>query len=117
MKVIYSNAKTQKPCEDFKKATKALGNEVAVKLHDLINAIKDFPRLYDLYVMPQYRLHALAANRKGQYSFVIHKGYKWRLIVYPLDEEGRLLSDRSNERELLEKSVMVEIVEVSEHYD
>ena len=66
---------------------------------------------------PQYRLHALSQNRNYQYSFVIHKGYKWRLIVYPLDESGNILKDKSNEREMLSKAVMVEILEVSEHYD
>ena len=117
MKVIYSNKKTEKLCEDFSKATKELGKEVATRLSDLLNAIESFPTLLDLLGLPQYRLHALGQNRKYQYSFVIHKGYKWRLIVYPLDENGKLLTDKSNEREMLSKAVMIEVLEVSEHYD
>ena len=65
---------------------------------------------------PQYRLHSLEGNREHQYSLVIHKGYKWRLIIYPLDNEGKLLTDKSNENEMLSKAVMIEIVEMSEHY-
>lgn len=116
MKIIYSNKKTEKLCEDFNKAVKAFGKDVAIKLSDLLNAIEAFSTLYDLVVMPQFRLHALGQNRNYQYSFVIHKGYKWRLIVYPLDENGIVLKDKSNEKEMLTKAVMVEIVEVSEHY-
>ena len=117
MKIVYSNSKTRKLCEDYKKAVKELGPDVARKLSDLLNAIEAFPALIDLFHMPQYRLHALGQNREYQYSFVIHKGYKWRLIVYPLDGQGNLLKDKSNEREMLSKVVMVEILEVSEHYD
>lgn len=117
MKIIYSNKKTEKVCEDSKKAIKELGKEVASRLSDLLNAIESFPTLLDLLGLPQYRLHALGQNRLYQYSFVIHKGYKWRLIVYPLDESGKVLKDKSNEKEMLSKAVMVEVLEVSDHYD
>ena len=117
MKIIYSNKKVEKICIDFAKACKTLGKEVAIKLSDLLNAIESFPSLLDMKGFPQYRLHALKQDREHQYSFVIHKGYKWRLIVYPLDEEGNVLLDNSNEREMLVKAVMVEVLEVSEHYD
>ena len=117
MKISYSNKQTEKICEDLDKATKKLGKEIAIKLHMLLNAIESFSNLFDLYQIPQYRLHKLHADRKNQYSFVIDKRYKWRLIIYPLDSDGRLLVSGDNEKEMLIKAVMVEIVEVSEHYD
>lgn len=117
MKIIYSNKRTEKLCEDYSKANKEFGSIVAGRLFDLLNAIEAFTNLYDLFVLPQYRLHALKGDRANQYSFVIHKGYKWRLIVYPLDGNGNILKDKNNEKELLVKAVMVEILEVSEHYD
>ena len=117
MKILYSNKKTERYCNDFNKAVKEFGKEVTQKLFDLLNAIESFPTLLDLAGLPQYRLHALVQNRKNQYSFVIHKGSKWRLIVYPLDENGKLLTNRTNEKELLGKTVIVEILEISEHYD
>ncbi len=117
MKIIYSNKKTEKLCTDPNKAKKELGNEVATKLWDLIDYIDSFTNLYDLFVIPQFRLHGLSGDRNNQYSFVIHKGYKWRLIVYPLDINEKLLKDKENEREMLTKAVVVEILEVSEHYD
>ena len=116
MNIIYSNKKTEKICEDFNKAVKDLGRDVAVRLSDLLTAIESFPTLLDMLGFPQYRLHALKQNRKHQYSFVIHKGYKWRLIVYPLDESGAILKEETNERIKLSKAVMVEVLEVSEHY-
>ena len=117
MKILYSNKKTQKICEDYHKAIKELGKDVAMKLSDLLNVIEAFPSLIDLLGFPQYRLHSLGHNREYQYSFVIHKSYKWRLIVYPLDTDGKILKDKSNEKEMLSKAVMVEVLEVSEHYD
>lgn len=117
MKITYSNKKTEKLCENYDKAVKVLGKEVAIKLSDLMNVIESFRSLNDLLGFPQYRLHSLKNDREYQYSFVIHKGYKWRLIVYPMDENGNVLKDKSNEREMLSKAVMVEILEVSEHYD
>lgn len=117
MKIIYSNSKTERLCNDYKKAVKCLGNEVARKLSDLLNLIESFPTLLDLRGLPQYRLHSLKGNRKTQYSLTIHRNYKWRLVIYPLDNEGNVLKDKSNEIEMLSKAVMVDILEVSEHYE
>lgn len=117
MKIAYRNKKTEKICTDFAKAVKELNRDVAIRLSDLLYAIESFPTLLDMMGLPQYRLHALGQNRQSQYSFVIHKGYKWRLIVYPLNDNGEILKDKSNEREMLSKAVMVEVLEVSEHYD
>ena len=117
MKIVYSNKKVEKLCENTNAAIKSLGKEVAIKLANLINAIEAFNNLYDLFALPQYRLHSLKGNRQNQYSLVIDKKYKWRLIVYPLDEDGKLLFKSENEKALLVKAVMVEILEVSEHYD
>lgn len=117
MKLIYSNKKTRQICEDYKAAVKQLNKNVADRLMALIQALESFTALIDLSCLPQYRLHSLFGNRVNQYSIVIHKGTKWRLIIYPLDENEKLLTDKSNEKEMLSKAVIVEIVEVSEHYD
>lgn len=117
MKITYSNKKTEKICENFSKAINELGKDVATKLVDLLNAIRAFPTLYDIYCFPQYRMHPLKANRKYQYSLTIHKNYKWRLVVYPLDGEGKVLTNNDNEKAMLMKAVMVEVLEVSEHYE
>ena len=117
MKISYSNKKVEKICEDFSKAVKELGKQTAYKLADLLNALEAAINLNDMYGLPQYRMHPLKQNRRYQYSFVIDKSSKWRLIVYPLDNEGNLLTDNSNEKEMLIKAVRIEILEVSEHYE
>ena len=117
MKIIYHDKKTEALCKDYKSAVKKLNKDVADKLMLLIQALESFVALGDLSNLPQYRLHGLSGNRANQYSLVIRKGTKWRLVVYPLDENENLLTDKSNEKEMLSKAVVVEIVEVSEHYD
>lgn len=117
MKILYSNKATEKICNDYKKAVKELGKEVAIKLSELLVALESFPTLLDLKCFPQYRLHSLKSNREYQYSLVIQKGTKWRLVIYPLDKDETILKEKSNENEMLSKAVMVKIVEVSEHYD
>lgn len=117
MKISYSNKKTEIICKDYKKAVIKLGDDVARRLSDLINALESFPTLLDIKGLPQYRLHPLGYDREFQYSLVIHKRYKWRLIIYPLDEDGNILKDKSNENGMLSKALMIEVVEVSEHYD
>lgn len=117
MIIEYSNKKTEKLCEEEKVAIKTLGKEVAFKLSLLMDVMKASKCLNDLRCLPQFRLHALQGNRKYQYSLTIDKRYKWRLILYPLDENGNILKNYSNESEKLIKTVKAQILEVSEHYD
>ena len=71
----------------------------------------------DVYSLPQYRLHALKGDRINQYSIVIYYSSKHRLIIYPLDKAGNILKSMENEKELFINSVMIEVLEVSEHYE
>ena len=117
MKIIYRRKQDEKLCTDIKTAIKKLGTETANKLANLLNFILAFSNLKSLRGMPQYRLHALKGNRQAQYSLVITKSSKWRLIIHPLDENDNLLTAGINEMEMFVKAVTVEILEVSEHYD
>ena len=62
-----------------------------------MNLIESFPNLHDIKTLPSYRVHLLKGDRKGQYSITISKNSKRRVILYPLDEEGKLIKDFSNE--------------------
>ena len=116
MKILYHSKKTEKLCCDYKMMVKSLGSNTANKLSDLMTLMEAAENLFDISTFPQYRLHGLTGNRKCQYSIVISKGTKWRLIVYPLDENERLLINKGNERSLLVRAIKVEVIEVSEHY-
>ena len=117
MKIIYKNKKTEKLCEDTKKAIKVLGKDIAISLANLINAIEEFNCLYDISLFPQYRLHQLSNNRQYQYSLTIQRSSKWRLIIYPLDEDENIWKSYENEKIKLTKAVCIEVLEVSKHYE
>ena len=117
MKLLYKNNKVDKICNNLKHATKVLGPVVAKRLMNIISILEDYENLYDFSKLPQYNLHSLHGDRKYEYSIVIMKNTKWRLIIYPLDENGKLITDKANEKELLVKSVKIEVREVSEHYE
>ena len=117
MKIKFKNKKTEKICSSLKEAQKLMGKDDAKRLMDLLNIIESFNNLYDLYNFPQYNLHPLKGDRKYQYSLKISKKTKWRLVIYPLDEQEQLLKEKTNEKEMLVKAVIIEVLEVSEHYE
>ena len=90
-------------------------HEVAVKLFAVLNLLKASRNLKDILVLPQYKLHALKGERKGEYSIYLGKSTGFRLILIPLDENQKLIS--SNDMSIYTISVCVEIVEVSKHYE
>ena len=117
MTIKYSNKKVMEICTDSKAATKLLGAVVYRKLFALIYSLEEANNLSFLMHMSRYRLHQLVGDRKDQYSLVIHSSSKYRLIIYPMDSDGNIIEAKENENERLIQTVMVEILEVSEHYD
>lgn len=116
MEIVFKNKKVEEVCLNTKKAIQKYGDKVGMKLSMIINAIMAADNLLDVYQMPQYRMHALSGDRKKQYSLVISKSSKYRLIVYPLDDNNNIMTSGDNEILMLKTCVLVEIVEVSEHY-
>ena len=115
MKILYKNSKVEKIFTNEKEAIKKVGHEVAVKLFAVLNLLKASRNLKDILVLPQYKLHALKGERKGEYSIYFGKSTGFRLILIPLDENQKLIS--SNDMSIYTISVCVEIVEVSKHYE
>lgn len=83
----------------------------------MINYLEQSECLLDVTKIPQYRLHQLKGDRKNQYSVVIDKQSKYRLIFYPIDENNNIMKSKDNEKEMFIKCIVVEIMEVSEHYE
>ena len=117
MKIIYKDDKTYELCNDIKKSSKRLGVEVSYKLFTLMQVLEISKNLYEIQLLPYYRLHKLKGDRKKQYSLTIHKGSKYRLIILPYDENDKMIEINDNEKQMLIKTVMIEILEVSEHYE
>lgn len=117
MEVKYSSKKIKDECTNEKNAIKKYGFLVGKKLIDLVIALEEATCLLDISVLPQYKLHPLKGNRINQYSLVIHKSSKYRIILYPYDINGHLIECQENEKKRLVSTIMVEISEVSEHYE
>lgn len=79
--------------------------------------LESIENLYEISLIPRYRLHALHENRKGQYSLTILKNSKYRLIIYPIDDSDNIMYSEGEEQLLLIKTIKIKIMEVSEHYE
>lgn len=115
MKILYKNSKVEKICTNEKEAIRKVGSEVARKLFAVLNLLKASKNLKDILVLPQYKLHALKGDRKGEYSIYLGKTTGFRLILIPLDENEKVIT--SSDMSIYTISVCVEIVEVSKHYE
>ena len=117
MKITYKNKKVHRLCTDIVESKKRLGPDVGLALIKLSILLENAENLKDISRFPQYRMHQLKGNRKNQYSITILKSSKYRLILYPLDEDESVLESLDNEMLMLVKCVCIKIEEVSEHYE
>lgn len=117
MTLLYKTKKLKKECNLLSEAIKKYGSELGKALLKLINLLENADNLKDISMMPQYRLHKLKGNRIDQYSITILKCSKYRLIIYPLDENNNIMYSRDNENLMFISCIKIQIEEVSEHYE
>ena len=123
MELIYSNSKVENLCTNLKAAQKLFGGNkvLAISLMARITALNEAEIIKDIIVQPQFRFHEL--NDKGKSKY---KGYfaidvktrkePWRIILRPLDEDKKPF-DPCNIDEIASVVEIVEIEEVSKHYE
>ena len=123
MKILYYDLKTEEICNDLKKAKKYMGgNELcAISLLARINALKAAEVLKDIVNMPQFHFHKLVNkgknNLEGYFAIDVKtRKDKWRVILEPLDNDEKPFIP-CNIDEIAKKVRIVEIREVSNHYD
>ena len=123
MEIIYSNSKLEKQCNNEKDAKKLFGgNEsLALSLLARINALKAAEVLKDIIVQTNFHFHNLHDKGKSKYQgyFAIDvKSRKdpWRIILRPLDDNKEPF-DTCNIDEIASVVEIVEIEEVSKHYE
>ena len=119
MKLIYSNAKVEKQCTSLREATMLFGGDkkLAISLHARINAMEQAAVIKDIIVMPMFRFHKLLGNLNGYFAIDVKTARdKWRIIIQPLDENGQVF-DPCNIDEIADTVNIVEIREVSPHYE
>ena len=123
MKVIYATDKVENICEKLKVAKKFFdGNTMlANSLMARINALKQADTIKDIIVQPAFHFHKLS-NKNGRdlegYFAIDVKSRReqWRIILEPLDENEHIYNPCKID-EIAENVRIVEIAEVSKHYE
>ncbi len=123
MEVEFANNKLEEQCTSVKAARKLFGgdNALAVSLLARINALRSANTIKDIIVQPQFHFHNLLhiGNRdlKGYFAIdVRNRRDPWRIILQPLDENYNVY-DPCNIDEIADSVRIVEIMEVSKHYE
>lgn len=119
MDIRYANNKVEKQCTDLKEATKLFGGDknMAISLISRINAIEQATVIKDIIVIQTFRFHQLRGKRKSYFALDVKTiRDKWRIIVQPLDDEGKIFNP-CNIDEIASIVKTLEISEVSAHYE
>ena len=90
---------------------------MAISLMSRINAIEQANVIKDIILMPTFRFHQLKGKRKGYFSIDVKTiRDKWRIILQPLNDD-EMIFDPCNIDEIATIVKIVEISEVSAHYE
>ncbi len=123
MEVEFVNNKLEEQCTSIKAARRLFGgdNALATSLLGRINAIRSADTIKDIIVQQQFHFHKLLqiGNRDLRGYFAIDvKNHRdpWRIILQPLDENYNVY-DPCNIDEIADSVRIVEIMEVSKHYE
>ena len=123
MDLVYASDKVKSQCTSIKAANKLFGGDAALSksLLSRINALRSANNIKDIIVQPTFRFHALK-NKKGKdlegYFAIDVKSIRehWRIIVQPLNSDKQPYNP-CNIDEVAEYVIIVEITEVSRHYE
>ena len=123
MEIVYKDSKVEKQCQNLKEAQKLFGGNkiLAISLLARINAIVEADIINDIIVQPQFRFHKLLDKGKtkldGYFAIDVKtKKEPWRIILRPLDDNKNPF-DQCNIDEIAGSVEIVEIKEVSNHYE
>lgn len=123
MELEYASDKVRQQCTSVKAAKKLFGGDTALTTSLLarVHALESADTIKDIIVQPTFRFHKLV-NKKGNnldgYFAIDVKSRKepWRIIMQPLDANKRPY-EPCNIDEIAEVVRIVEIEEVSKHYE
>lgn len=123
MEVLYATDRVRGQCKDAKKAQKLFGGNSTLtrSLFARINALEQAETIKDIIALPTFHFHKLnnknGRNLEGHFAIDV-KGRKegWRLILQPLDDDEKPFTPCHID-EIAGIVKVVEICEVSDHYD
>ena len=123
LEIVYKDSETEEQCTSLKVAKKLLGGNdaLAKSLLSRINALQQADSIKDIIVQPTFHFHKLDnKGRKkldGYYAIdVKSRRDPWRIVLEPLDEEKKPYTSCSID-EISQNVRVVEIMEVSKHYE
>ena len=123
MKIVFADDKVEEQCTSMNAARKLFGGDDALtkSLMSRINALRQAVTIKDIIVQPTFHFHNLhdigRKKLEGLYAIdVKSRREKWRIILQPLDEKEEPYESCSIDEIALYVKV-VEIVEVSNHYE
>jgi len=123
LEIEYSSEEVKNQCESVKAAKKLFGGDAQLvsKLMSRVEALVAAESLKDIVIQKQFRFHKLENKGKnrleGYYAIDVKtKKEPWRIILRPMKEKGQAY-DSFNVDELADKVEIVEIREVSNHYE
>ena len=111
MEIRYKDKKIRDIFENEKKAIKRYNKIIAEKLIFSIEFLKNSNSLKDVADYRNFRFHELKYARKGQFAIDLGKTTGYRLIIEPItvNKENEIIS--------YESINIIEIMEVSNHYE
>lgn len=123
MELEYSSEKVKSQCTSVKAANKLFGGDTALtrSLLARVNALEKAENMKDIIVQPAFYFHKLknknGRNLEGYFAIdVKSRKEPWRIILQPLDE-GKNPYVPCNIDEIAGRVKIVEITEVSRHYE
>ncbi|MGL5977775.1 MAG: hypothetical protein ACRCZJ_02110 [Erysipelotrichaceae bacterium] len=123
LKIIYNSKKIEEQCTLKPKAKKLFGgnNILVISLLARINALENAECIKDIIVQPTFHFHKLKHKQgrdlEGYFSIdVKSRKDSWRIILQPLDDQENVYNP-CNIDQIASKVKIIEIMEVSNHYD
>ena len=83
MEIVFKTARMKRESEDHRWLSRGYGSRQAKEIIARLNELFSAESLYDIWRLPQARLHALSGNFKGCFS--IDLKHQYRMIIYPLN--------------------------------
>lgn len=123
MKLVFSSDKIEDICTNPKASRKLFGGDAGLSLSLLarINALRQAETLKDIIVQPPFHFHKLknkgGRDLEGFFAIDVKtRREPWRIILQPLDEDEQPFNP-CNIDEIAVVVRIIEIVEVSKHYE
>lgn len=103
---------------DERELIKIYGKITGKGIVKIIGAIDSADSAYDLYCVPQFKMHMLKGDKNGVYSLSPdNKKSRWRILIKCMDENGIFVKPSADEKTFLKKIKRISIERISDHYD